>query len=261
MRRDGQDPHSSGARGVLRVGTSGWHYDHWRGVLYPHDLPRARWFECYTRHFGCVEIDNTFYRLPSVETFESWRDRAPRGFRYALKFSRYGTHLRKLKDPAGSLGHFLAGAERLGARLGPILVQLPPRWRADPERLDAFLAAAPRRHRWAVELRDPSWLSDAVFDVLRAHRAALVLHDLLPRHPRVRTADWIYLRYHGTAGLYSGGYGPRQLAGEARRIAAWLEHGIDVWAFFNNDQAGHAVHDATALRERVEDRLCREARG
>jgi uncharacterized protein YecE (DUF72 family) len=243
-------------RGTFRIGTSGYQYNHWRGVLYPDDVPKKRWFEVYADTFNTVEINNTFYHLPKAETFDDWRRRAPDGFLYVLKYSRYGTHMKRLKDPGGPDGHvatFLERADRLGPLLGPILVQLPPHWNADPARLDAFLAAAPADHRWAVEFRDPSWFCEAVWEVLRRHNAALVVHDMLQDHPREVTADWVYLRFHGTAEAmpYGGNYSPQALSGAARRIRRHLGEGRDVFAFFNNDAEGHAVRDALALRRYV----------
>ncbi len=240
-------------RGTFRLGTSGYKYDHWRGVLYPEDLPKDEWFGCYAKRFESVEINNTFYHLPEAETFDEWRERAPQGFCYALKFSRYGSHMKKLKDPEGTIGAFLERAERLRDRLGPILVQLPPHWGADPERLAASLDVAPARHRWAVEVRDPSWLGSEVFDVLRDHGAALCIHDLIDDHPRERTADWLYLRYHGED--YGGSYSPQKLSAEADRIAGWLGDGRDVYAYFNNDLGGHAVENASDLALFVDHRL------
>jgi uncharacterized protein YecE (DUF72 family) len=237
-------------QGELRVGTSGYQYRHWKGDFYPRDLPTSRWFDHYAGRFDTVEINNTFYNLPEPGTFDDWRDAAPPGFLFALKYSRYGTHMKHLKDPEAALEPFLERAERLGRRLGPILVQLPPRWSADPGRLDAFLRAAPRRHRFAVELRDPSWLCDEVFDVLRRRRAALVIHDLLESHPVLLTADWTYLRFHGRR--YGGSYSSQALSGQARRIRRWRRRGHDVYAYFNNDVGGHAPRNAADLRRYVE---------
>lgn len=239
-------------RGALRVGCSGYQYPHWRGRLYPKELPKRAWLEHYAARFDTVEINNTFYRLPSAETLEGWRERVPRGFLFALKFSRYGSHMKRLKDPEASLEPFFELAERLGPRLGPVLVQLPPQMKADAGRLDAFLAAAPRRRRIAVELRDPSWLREPVLRVLERRRAALVLHDLQPDPPRAITADWTYLRFHGTGPRYSGGYSAQKLAAVARRVRAWRAEGIDVHAYFNNDARGRAVEDAEALRRYAE---------
>ncbi len=240
-------------RGQVRIGTSGYHYDDWRGRFYPEALPKRRWLEHYARTFDTVEIDNTFYRLPKPEVFAGWRRQAPAGFLYALKMSRFATHMKHLRDPEATIGRFMEGAERLGDTLGPILVQLPPRWHADPPRLDAFLEAAPAGNRFAVEVRDASWLCDAVYEVLWRRGAALVMHDLLPAHPRVITADWTYLRFHGAAGgKYEGTYEDAPLANEARWIAGQIGAGRDVYAYFNNDVGGHAVVDAERLRAMVE---------
>jgi uncharacterized protein YecE (DUF72 family) len=232
-------------RGRLRIGTSGWQYGHWRGVFYPPRLPQARWFDHYAAHFDNVEVNNTFYRLPAPAVFDAWREQAPAGFVYTLKLSRYVTHLRRLRDPRTPLARFLKAARRLERHLGPVLVQLPPRWQADPQSLDAFLQAAPRPPRWAVEFRDPSWLSSEVFAILRRHRAALVLHDKLPRHPLEVTSDFVYRRFHGVA--YGGSYSAQALVAEAARIRDWLARGLDVFVYFNNDRDGHAVANAAAL--------------
>lgn len=239
-----------------RIGTSGYQYDHWRGVLYDRQLPKRKWFSRYTKAFDTVEINNTFYRLPEISVFQSWRQQAPSGFLYALKFSRYGSHLKRLREPEDTIGIFVERAERLGPHLGPILVQLPPRWRADPDRLAAFLGAAPRKYRWAVEFRDASWLRDDVFEILRAHEAALCIHDLVERHPLVITAAWVYLRFHG--GGYGGSYTHQFLSAQAARIANWLNDGLDVYAYFNNDLDGHAVRNARDLRRYLRTRVdCR----
>jgi uncharacterized protein YecE (DUF72 family) len=248
--RAGSGDRAGSRRGELRVGTSGYQYPHWAGDFYPDDLPGRRWFDHYAERFDSVEINNTFYRLPEPEVFDRWRERAPAGFRFALKYSRYATHLKHLKDPEEPLERFLERAERLGSRLGPILVQLPPHWRADPERLDAFLRLAPRRHRWAVELRDESWLRQEVYEVLRRRRAALVIHDLIDRHPDELTADWTYLRFHGRS--YGGSYSHQALSARARCIRRWLRQGRDVYAYFNNDVGGHAPRNAAQLRRYVE---------
>jgi uncharacterized protein YecE (DUF72 family) len=236
----------------LRIGTSGWQYDHWRGVLYPEEAKKSEWFGYFADAFDTVEINNTFYNLPKAETFDHWRDSSPPGFCYVLKFSRYGTHLKKLKDPDNSVDNFLERAERLGDLLGPILVQLPPHWEVNVERLDGFLAHAPSRRRWAVELRDPSWLCDEVFEILRRHGAALVIHDMIVDHPREVTADWVYLRYHGPGPW--GEYTHQALSAEAGRIRDHLDAGRDVFAYFNNDAHGYAVRNALDLRRYVTGR-------
>jgi uncharacterized protein YecE (DUF72 family) len=237
-----------------RVGCSGWVYRDWRGPFYPPDLPQRRWFDHYATKFDTVEINNTFYRLPSVAMVEGWAAQAPKGFVYALKLGAFGSHRMKLRDAASWLPNHLDRAERLGDALGPTLVQLPPRWKRNAERLDEFLTVAPARMRWAVELREPSWLHDEVYEVLRRHGAALCIHDLLPDHPWLLTADWTYVRFHGPDALerkYWGRYGPQRLEPVAARLCDWLTRGRDVYAYFNNDHEGHAATDAAWLRARL----------
>jgi uncharacterized protein YecE (DUF72 family) len=237
-------------KGRLRVGTSGYQYRHWRGVFYPERLRATDWLAYYAARFDSLELNATFYQLPPARRFDAWRRQVPEGFLFALKFSRYGSHLKHLRAPRGTLGRFVPRARHLGAALGPVLVQLSPRWDADPGRLDAFLAAAPRDLRWAVEFRDARWLCDPVLRVLAAHGAALCIHDLLPGHPRELTADWTYLRFHGGRAR-GGGYTPQALGAAAARIRRWLARGCDVHAYFNNDAGGHAPADAAALRRYV----------
>ncbi len=232
--------------GAIRIGTSGFVYRHWKGDFYPEDVPARSWFEYFAAHFDTVELNNTFYRLPLSQTFRNWRRRAPANFCFAVKFSRYGSHVKRLNTPAGTIRRFITRARHLGRHLGPILLQLPPHWDAQAERLDAFLRATPAGCRWAVEFRDPRWLNDAVYDVLVHHHAALCVHDLIPDHPRKMTTDWTYIRYHGQH--YGGSYPSDYLQAEAQRIAASAAQGFDVYAYFNNDIGGHAVRNAQELR-------------
>jgi uncharacterized protein YecE (DUF72 family) len=238
--------------GRARIGTSGYQYDHWRGAFYPENLPKKRWFEHYRTCFDTVEINNTFYRLPDASVFDRWRDAAPERFVFVLKFSRYGSHTKCLRDPSNTVAAFLERAERLEDRLGPILVQLKPSWSRNVERLERFLDAAPDARRWALEFRHPSWLCDEVFDVLRRHNAALCIHDMIEDHPRAVTADWVYLRFHGDR--YAGSYSPQCLSSAADDIAGYVKSGLDVYAYFNNDAEGHAVRNALDLKRRVRAR-------
>ena len=241
--------------GVAHVGCSGWVYRDWRGRFYPSQAKQSEWFGYYARQFDSVEINNSFYRLPSEEAVAGWERQAPAGFVYALKVGQFGTHRKKLKDPASWLGTHVDRVRGLKGHLGPNLVQLPPRWKRDTHRLDDFLHAAPKDMRWAVEFRDPSWLHDDVFNVLAAHGAALCLHDLIEGHPWVRTTEWAYVRYHGpqaTHRAYYGRYGGRRLWRSAKRLQAWLDEGADIYAYFNNDVHAHAVQDALWLRERLD---------
>jgi uncharacterized protein YecE (DUF72 family) len=236
--------------GRFRVGTSGYQYGHWKEVFYPADLPRAAWFSFYARHFDTVEINNTFYRLPAPHVFDTWRASAPDGFLYAVKFSRYGTHRKRLKDPRQPVELFVPRARRLQASLGPVLVQLPPHWRVNLERLENFLAVIPRGIRWTIEFRDPSWLCQSVYDLMARHNVALCLHDMIPEHPARITADFTYLRFHGRR--YGGSYAAQALAAQARRIREYTASGLDVYVYFNNDIGGHAVRNALDLRRYVE---------
>jgi uncharacterized protein YecE (DUF72 family) len=240
--------------GAVRVGCSGWSYRDWRGPVYPPKAPARTWFALYAERFDTVELNNTFYRLPAASTVETWAAQAPPGFCYAVKVGQFGSHRMKLRDPESWLARHLERIGRLGPHLGPNLVQLPPRWKRDVGRLDAFLEVAPRSTRWAVELRDPTWLHDDVFETLKRRGAALCLHDLLADHPWELTAPFTYIRFHGPRARsepYHGPYGPRRLGPIADRLAAWAQGGTDVYAYFNNDYDGHAVTDATWFRQRL----------
>ena len=239
--------------GDARIGCSGWDYRDWKDVVYG-GRPRREWFAAYTSWFDTVELNATFYRLPERVTVQRWADRAPDGFLYAVKVGQFGTHRKKLADPGTWLPNHLDRVDRLGPSLGPQLVQLPPRWRKDVPRLTELLATAPRDHRWAVELRDRSWLADDVLATLADHGAALCIHDLLADHPWEVTAGWTYVRFHGPDALrhpYREGYPADTLHRVADRLGEWLAAGCDVYAYFNNDYDGHAVRDARRLRDLV----------
>ena len=235
--------------GRIHVGTSGWHYGHWVGPFYPEGLASDARLAHYAQTFAAVELNNSFYQLPDAASLEAWCDATQPGFLFACKASRYITHMKKLKDPDASTPKFFAAVDALGAKLGPILFQLPPRWRAAPERLDAFLAALPAGHRYAFEFRDASWWSEEVEAILRAHGAAFCAFDLEGRQsPLPVTADFVYLRLHGPDGAYQGSYDDAAL----ERWAAWLggrrDEGRDVFCFFDNDEAGYAPADAARLQ-------------
>jgi uncharacterized protein YecE (DUF72 family) len=244
---------------TVRIGCSGWQYKHWRGDFYPAELPLTRWFEHYAAKFDTVEINNTFYRLPEAPTFASWERRAPRGFLFAVKASRFLTHMKKLKDPAEPLDLFFTRAKQLGRTFGPVLYQLPPRWPVNVERLAEFLEALPKRRRHAMEFREPSWYSDDVLALLEKHRVALCLHDMSgSASGKVCVGPFVYARFHGAA-KYSGRYSDETLEGWADWLAARAAEGRDVYAYFNNDVGGHAPRDAVRLRDAVAARLSRPA--
>jgi uncharacterized protein YecE (DUF72 family) len=236
----------------LRIGTSGWHYQHWRGTFYPAGEPPS--LARYAERFDTVEINNSFYRLPSAETFAAWREATPPGFLFAVKASRFITHMKKLTDPEGSFEKFFAAVVHLGPKLGPILFQLPPRWRCNAQRLAAFLETiAPRRLRCAFEFRNETWFAPEVQALLVRHNAAFCIYDIAQRRsPQAATADFVYLRLHGPeAAAYAGSYGDAALAGWARRIKAWLAEGRDVYCYFDNDQKAYAAGDALRLKAKL----------
>ena len=239
--------------GPVRVGTSGWIYKHWRGIVYPKALPTARWFAAYAARFDTVEINNTFYRLPAAETFVGWRAQAPARFLYAVKASRYLTHMKKLKDPADPLALFLGRARELGDHLGPILYQLPPHWGCDPDRLRTFVAALPPGLRHVIEFRDPSWYTDEVRAILTAGGLSFCVHDMRgSESPWWVTGPLVYLRFHGSHGAkYTGEYGRDALRPWADRAREYHRQGKEVVAYFNTDIGGHAVTDAEAFRALV----------
>jgi uncharacterized protein YecE (DUF72 family) len=249
---------NSAARAVARIGCSGWQYKEWRGKFYPATLPQDRWFAYYAGHFDTVEINNTFYRLPEATTFTSWKRQAPEGFEYAVKASRFLTHMKKLKDPEEPIGRFFSRARHLGATLGPVLFQLPPRWPVNLERFKIFLAALPRRRRYVIEFREPSWYADEVLALLEARRVALCLHDMRGSVPgKIVTAPFVYVRFHGSHDTrkYSGSYSDRMLDDWADWLAERLLAGMSIYAYFNNDIESHAPRDAERLRKRIEERL------
>jgi len=238
--------------GVVRIGTSGWEYDHWRGTFYPRDLPKRRWLEHYAEHFDTVELNASFYRLPSAGTFGRWGTRVPSDFRFAVKASRYLTHVRRLREPQEPLDRLWSSARRLGDRLGPVLYQLPPRWRPNADRLAAFLAALPADGGQAIEFRDRRWYRPEILELLRAAGVALCLHDMSASAPEpVPLGPCVYVRFHGAGRRYGGRYPDEAIAAWAERIARWSVEGRSVWAYFNNDAEGHAVTDAVRLREAV----------
>ena len=234
-----------------RIGTSGWVYKHWRGTFYPPEMTPRRWFAYYADIFDTVEINNSFYRLPSPEAFEEWARQAPPGFVYAVKASRYLTHMKKLKDPEEPLENILGRARLLGPHLGPVLYQLPPHWHRDVPRLAHFLDVLPKDLFHVIEFRDPSWYADEVRDLLAAKGVGFCIHDLRGQTcPEWVTGLAAYVRFHGpTAQAYAGRYAPAQLRRWAEKIDGWRTDGKGVYAYFNNDANAYAVANARELRE------------
>lgn len=230
---------------VVKIGTSGWQYPHWRGAFYPRGLVTGAWLAFYARSFDTVEVDNSFYRLPAADVFARWRDVTPAGFEMAVKASSFLTHTRRLREPAEPVALLLARARHLGAKLGPVLLQLPPTMKVAVERLDETLEAFGQGVRVAVEARHPTWDCDAVWDVLAAHGAAWVLGDApWRRWPAVRTAGWGYMRFHEGRASPRPCYGRRALQHWTDCVADLWPGGEDVYAYFNNDANACALRDA-----------------
>lgn len=235
------------------IGTSGWVYPHWISRFYPRELPEPEWLAYYARRFATVEINRSFYRLPEREQFATWEAEAVavrQDFLFAVKASRYLTHMRKLHDPQEGLNRLLTAAEGLGSGLGPLLYQLPPRWRANPERLAHFVSLLPPAPRAAFEFRDPSWYAPEVLRILaeRGCALAVAIGGSLPTPPDVTYAGpFGYFRFHN--GLYGIGLSEDELRHWADRIAAAGADGRDMYVYFNNDPDGCAIRDALRLRE------------
>jgi uncharacterized protein YecE (DUF72 family) len=248
----------------VRVGCSGWQYKHWKGDFYPSNLPVSGWFQQYARTFDTVEINNSFYRWPEAEMFARWREQAPKGFVYAVKASRFLTHMKKLKDPQEPLVRTFDNVRELGSRLGPVLYQLPPRWPVNVARFEEFLQtlrglgdghrATGRYH--VVEFREPSWYTEEIYALLQKYKVALCVHDMHGSATgRMAIGPFIYVRFHFGTQKYGGRYEDERLDEWADWLAQSARRGLPVFAYFNNDVGGHAPRDAVRLRDRIMARL------
>lgn len=244
------------SRGNIYIGTSGWNYDHWRGPFYPDDLPSHEWLPFYAARFSSIEVNYSFYRLPAPSTLEQWHAAVPDDFVFAVKASRYITHMKKLKDAREPLQTFYERVEMLGAKLGPILFQLPPNWGFNRDRLARFLDLLAPAHRHAFELRDARWINAEALALLHDHEAALCIYDFRGRTaPKTLTTDWAYVRLHGPQETpYEGAYDRSTLAAWAETLGAWQAQGCDVYCYFDNDAGGQAPMDARALAHLCTDR-------
>ncbi len=237
---------------VIHVGTSGYGYAHWRRIFYPEGLAAKHWLAFYASVFRTVELNATFYRLPTEQAVRNWRDEAPPGFVFAAKGSRYLTHMKRLKDPQQGLERYLDRIDHLRPKLGPLLWQLPPQMnKPDLDRLEGFLEALPKDLRHAFEFRSEAWYTRAVCDLLDRYGAAFCEHDLVAKHPPRITGGFRYVRYHGTTGRYGGLYGKRALAPMARGLSRSND---DAFVYFNNDLQGHALVDALDFLELLGER-------
>ncbi|MHA6250243.1 DUF72 domain-containing protein [Pontibacter sp. CAU 1760] len=239
----------------IYIGTSGWHYKHWVGAFYPHGMKPKDFTGHYQQFFSTVEINNSFYKLPSAQTFANWRTAVPPDFLFSVKGSRFITHMKKLKDPQQSIARFFENVNSLEEKLGPILFQLPPFWHMNEERLGSFLAALPKGYRYAFEFRHHSWYSPGVLELLRQHQAAFCIYELeWHLSPMEVTADFVYVRLHGPEGKYAGSYPEDTLSWWANNCLEWQHQGRDVYLYFDNDQYGYAAFNAQRLQDLVRER-------
>jgi uncharacterized protein YecE (DUF72 family) len=230
------------------VGTSGWHYEHWRGSFYPEKLPKAKWLEFYAGHFATVELNNSFYRLPSEAAFATWRDSTPANFTFAVKVSRFISHIKRLRDTGEAVDKFITRAKILGDKLGPLLYQLPPSMHRNDEVLESFLSALPQGLKHVIEFRHQSWLEEEVFQILHKYNTGFCVFDMPSIScPLVATADFVYIRFHGSTGLYSSCYSDEELASWAKRLANLAKNLKEIYIYFNNDAEGFAVENAITL--------------
>jgi uncharacterized protein YecE (DUF72 family) len=237
----------------VRVGCSGWNYDVWRGRLYPEGLPKSRWLSRYAECFDTVEVNSTFYRLASRDAVERWIEQTPDGFVFALKASRYMTHMKRLRDLGQGIRRYYERIQPLvdAGRLGPVVWQLPERFERDDELLAEALAQLPEG-RHCFEFRHPSWFTAEVYELLRRQRVALVIgdHPERPFQAHELTADWTLARLHYGRRGRRGKYSERELDVWARRVAAWRSR-VEVFVYFNNDWEGFAVDNALSLKRRL----------
>ncbi len=233
----------------ILVGTSGFVYDHWRRRFYPQELAKAKWLEFYAAHFTTVELNNTFYRLPSEAAVATWRDSSPEGFTFAIKVSRFITHIKRLKNSEEAVETFLGRAKILGEKLGPLLYQLPPNMHRDDARLASFLSVLPKGMRHVFEFRHKSWLEEGVFQILHNYNVGFCVFDMPGLScPLVATADFAYIRFHGSTGLYWSCYSDDELADWTEKLAHLATKLKAVYIYFNNDAEAFAVRNAVTLR-------------
>lgn len=237
---------------MIKIGTSGWMYEHWIGSFYPNDLSSEEMLPFYAEVFETVEVNNTFYQLPGETEVAAWKKRAPKGFLFAVKANRYITHMKNLLEPEEPVETLMERIGLLDQKLGPTLFQLPPRWNVNPKRLADFIRVLPSGGRYAMEFRDRSWYCGQIYRLLEKAGIAFCIHDHRDApSPEEVTADFIYVRFHGPTGEYGGTYSEEHLRDWAQKMQSWSSHGSDVYAYFNNDMKGYAVDNARQLRTYV----------
>jgi uncharacterized protein YecE (DUF72 family) len=239
-------------RGSIHIGTSGWHYPHWVGPFYPRTLSDDHFLSYYAQHLATVEINNTFYRLPTPQTLDAWLTKTPKDFLFTCKASRFITHMKKLKDPKESIERFFETVTILKDKLGPILFQLPPHWKINATRLEEFLKVLPKDFSYAFEFRDESWFDERIYQLLTVHNSAFCLYNLADQwSPEIMTANFVYIRLHGPEDPYKGRYPVTMLRSWTNKCLHWAKTGKDVYCYFDNDEQAYAVTNALCLKYQV----------
>jgi uncharacterized protein YecE (DUF72 family) len=230
------------------IGCSGWHYDHWRALYYPEGLPKSKWLQFYAKKFSTVELNNSFYHLPSEKAFVTWRESTPDNFLFAVKVSRFITHIKRLRNLDSAVEYFLSRACLLQGKLGPLLYQLPPNMKRNDNVLENFLSLLPQKYQHAFEFRHDSWIDDSVFRILQQYNVGLCVFDM-PGFtcPLIATTDFAYVRFHGSQSLYSSCYSDEELSRWAEKIAQLGEKVKAVYIYFNNDAEAFAIRNALTL--------------
>lgn len=239
----------------IHIGTSGWSYKHWREIFYPAEMKPADYITFYADHFSVSELNGSFYKLPTQKTVQKWVTMVPEGFLFCPKMSRYLSHMKKLHDPEEPLQRFFNIFEPIKEHLGPVLVQLPDNVKFNEEVVRPFyelLQSDYAEYRFAMEVRDESWFSNESLSLMRKHKVTLVFaqSEQFPYYEEITAKD-IFVRFHGPGSLYSSSYPDETLKEYALKFGAWVRQGHHVWAFFNNDVGGHALHNGAKLKQYV----------
>ena len=238
--------------GRIYIGTSGWSYKHWKGNFYPGDIRQKEHFDYFKKFFKTVELNNPFYHLPPKQTFVNWKEAVADDFIYAVKASRFITHMKKLKDPTESLANFMGNVVGLGEKLAVILFQLPPGWQINTERFKEFLEKLPKGHRYTFEFRNTTWYEEEIYKLLEQYNYAFCIYELAGHmSPFKVTADFVYIRLHGPGDKYQGSYNEEALHSWAGKCKSWAKEGKDVFVYFDNDEKGYAAFNAIRLNELV----------
>jgi uncharacterized protein YecE (DUF72 family) len=243
--------------GKVYIGTSGWSYENWRDIFYPPSLKPTEWLEFYSKTFKITELNMSFYRLPTKQTIEGWVKKVPSRFKFCLKLSRYITHIKRLKEPEKTVNKFFDRFKPMQKKLGPVLIQLPPSLKFDPDTAEHFFLVLKqdyKAYQFALEVRHKSWLKDESFSLMSKYNIAFVISQSAKKFPyaEVVTDKKIYVRFHGPRQLYASGYKDRELKKFADLFKAWRKQGHTIWAFFNNDVYGHAIEDALRLEKMLQ---------